>query len=165
MTDLGGVWRTVGGRRIFIKDGEDLSTAMKKSGKFKSIKKAYEDYKANYDYEKEMPEGARFNKMLEENKVRTFADDIKEKETLEYKTMMKYVDNGRNTDFKDYIQLDNNTIIARDKRNTYSVIEKDIFVVDGEPIPKNNKYMKTNSSVLKDLLEIKDDKFKKIGKK
>lgn len=33
-TDIGGVWRTVGGRRIFIKDGEDLATAMKKSGKF-----------------------------------------------------------------------------------------------------------------------------------
>ena len=27
--DLGGVWRTVGGRRIFIKDGQDLETAMK----------------------------------------------------------------------------------------------------------------------------------------
>ena len=34
MNDLGGVWRTVGGRRIFIKDGEDLQTAMKNSGKF-----------------------------------------------------------------------------------------------------------------------------------
>lgn len=34
-TDIGGIWRTVGGRRIFIKDGEDLETAMKKSGKFK----------------------------------------------------------------------------------------------------------------------------------
>ena len=33
-TDIGGVWRTVGGRRIFIKDGEDLATAMKNSGKF-----------------------------------------------------------------------------------------------------------------------------------
>ena len=33
-SDLGGVWRTVGGRRIFIKDGEDLATAMKNSGKF-----------------------------------------------------------------------------------------------------------------------------------
>ena len=31
-----GVWRTVGGRRIFIEDGEDLATAMKKSGKFKT---------------------------------------------------------------------------------------------------------------------------------
>lgn len=35
MTDIGGIWRTVGGRRIFIKDGQDLSSAMKESGKFK----------------------------------------------------------------------------------------------------------------------------------
>lgn len=32
-----GVWRTVGGRRIFIKNGDNLSTAMRKSGKFDSI--------------------------------------------------------------------------------------------------------------------------------
>lgn len=30
-----GVWRTVGGRRIFIKEGQDLASAMKESGKFK----------------------------------------------------------------------------------------------------------------------------------
>lgn len=34
MDDIGGVWRTIGGRRIFIKDGQDLKTAMKESGKF-----------------------------------------------------------------------------------------------------------------------------------
>lgn len=33
-----GVWRTVGGRRIFIADGEDLQTAMKNSGKFNNNK-------------------------------------------------------------------------------------------------------------------------------
>lgn len=32
-----GVWRTVGGRRIFIKDGQDLETAMAESGKFNNI--------------------------------------------------------------------------------------------------------------------------------
>lgn len=32
--DIGGVWRTVGGKRIFIKDGQDLASAMKESGKF-----------------------------------------------------------------------------------------------------------------------------------
>lgn len=37
MSEEGGIWRTVGGRRIFIKDGENLSTAMKNSGKFKNI--------------------------------------------------------------------------------------------------------------------------------
>lgn len=36
--DIGpGVWRTVGGRRIFIKEGQDLETAMFESGKFNSI--------------------------------------------------------------------------------------------------------------------------------
>lgn len=47
MSDLGGVWRTVGGRRIFIKDGEDLATAMKNSGKFKKneIKNEKDDKK------------------------------------------------------------------------------------------------------------------------
>ena len=34
-SDIGGVWRTIGGRRVFIKDGQDLATAMKESGKFK----------------------------------------------------------------------------------------------------------------------------------
>ena len=33
-----GVWRTVGGRRIFIKDGQDLPSAMIESGKFPSAK-------------------------------------------------------------------------------------------------------------------------------
>lgn len=34
--DTGGVWRTVGGRKIFIKEGQEISDAMKESGKFKS---------------------------------------------------------------------------------------------------------------------------------
>lgn len=37
--DLGGVWRTIGGRRIFIKDGQDLASAMKESGKFSKKQK------------------------------------------------------------------------------------------------------------------------------
>ena len=41
MSDLGGVWRTVGGRRIFIKDGEDLETAMKNSKKFDKKNEKY----------------------------------------------------------------------------------------------------------------------------
>lgn len=34
-----GVWRTVGGHRIFIKDGQDLTSAMKESGKFSKKEK------------------------------------------------------------------------------------------------------------------------------
>lgn len=44
-SDLGGVWRTVGGRRIFIKDGEDLETAMKNSGKFVNKKEKWDKNK------------------------------------------------------------------------------------------------------------------------
>lgn len=32
--DIGGIWRTVGGHKVFIKSGQDLSSAMKESGKF-----------------------------------------------------------------------------------------------------------------------------------
>lgn len=42
--DEKGVWRTVGGRRIFIRDGVDLETAMKESGKFNSKKKFKNGY-------------------------------------------------------------------------------------------------------------------------
>lgn len=34
-----GVWRTISGRRVFIKEGQTLTEAMKNSGKFKSQKK------------------------------------------------------------------------------------------------------------------------------
>ncbi len=50
MNNNGGVWRTIGGRRVFIKDGQDLATAMKESGKFpnkknREIKKLKEQLK------------------------------------------------------------------------------------------------------------------------
>lgn len=34
MADEGGVWRTISGRRVFIKDGQSLTDAMRESGKF-----------------------------------------------------------------------------------------------------------------------------------
>lgn len=34
MVDEGGVWRTISGRRVFIRDGQSLSEAMRDSGKF-----------------------------------------------------------------------------------------------------------------------------------
>ena len=45
--DIGGIWRTVGGRRIFIKDGQDLATAMKESGKFSDKYKKLTDEEIN----------------------------------------------------------------------------------------------------------------------
>ena len=34
-----GVWRTIRGRRVFIRDGEELGSAMARSGKFKNLKR------------------------------------------------------------------------------------------------------------------------------
>lgn len=51
---VNGVWRTIGGRRVFIKDGQDLASAMKESGKFKGkVKKTVTDtYKEKVDESK-----------------------------------------------------------------------------------------------------------------
>jgi len=39
-----GTWRTVGGKRIFIKDGQDLATVMRDSGKFGNKKYDYNNF-------------------------------------------------------------------------------------------------------------------------
>ena len=43
--DVGGVWRTIGGRRVFIKTGQSLSSAMIESGKFKNLRSNYQKAK------------------------------------------------------------------------------------------------------------------------
>ena len=40
-----GVWRTVSGRRIFIKEGESISEAMRNSGKFSKPSQTLSNYK------------------------------------------------------------------------------------------------------------------------
>ena len=40
---MDGVWRTIGGKRVFIKKGQSLSEAMRESGKFGKIKKQITD--------------------------------------------------------------------------------------------------------------------------
>ena len=54
MANPEGVWRTIGGRRIFIKTGQSVSSAMKESGKFKKATKVKAEgysHKIDSDYE------------------------------------------------------------------------------------------------------------------
>ena len=96
--DSDGVWRTIGGRRIFIKDGESLSSAMKRSGKFKSAKgkKLEEDAKVlekmsekNRQKEKELLD--KYNEIPQEERIDAFVegknwkDLVKEKDTRSQK--------------------------------------------------------------------------------
>ena len=92
MSEEGGIWRTIGGRRVFIKDGEDLATAMKNSGKFEkkkdnrldlypaiekeAIKIAEEKGKFNaYDYIESQRMAYSIDKE-EEKKLKTKIDEI-----------------------------------------------------------------------------------------
>lgn len=70
--DIGGVWRTIGGRRVFIKDGEDLSSAMKRSGKFKNN---------SADYGKQIRNKI---KELDDSKYEDGTYDIDTKESVEF---------------------------------------------------------------------------------
>ena len=54
--DEDGVWRTIGGRRVFIRKGQSLSDAMKESGKFK---KASDVGREEYQYKKDKLERER----------------------------------------------------------------------------------------------------------
>lgn len=57
--DMGGVWRTIGGRRVFIKNGQSLSDAMKESGKFRNLK-----LKDNYNIETSEKFDAKIDKKI-----------------------------------------------------------------------------------------------------
>ena len=103
MANEKGVWRTIGGRRVFIKEGQDLASAMKESGKFKSAskgtakkemtkeEKVLEDFK-NSDGSKENFEKAlnKISEMEYENKI----DPDEYKESIS-KIQKEYVEKNR----------------------------------------------------------------------
>ena len=68
-----GVWRTVGGRRIFIQKGENLTDAMKRSGKFKRGEKSGERLNSKREYGPEVKK-----KIISENqeKVKSLLNEI-----------------------------------------------------------------------------------------
>ena len=68
--DEDGVWRTIGGRRVFIRTGQSLSEAMKESGKFRYDKMNREHKK--YKIEQEIKEA-------KENQTHTFGERQKAK--------------------------------------------------------------------------------------
>lgn len=76
-----GVWRTVGGRRIFIKEGQDLATAMKESGKFEK------KYKNKQEVNKRIKEINK--KIYSENGVNKEEYDKLKKELDELKKIKK----------------------------------------------------------------------------
>lgn len=103
MANEKGVWRTIGGRRVFIKEGQDLASAMKESGKFKSAskgtakkemtkeEKVFEDFK-NSDGSKE-----NFEKALNKISEMEYNNEINPDEYKNYisKVQKEYVEKNR----------------------------------------------------------------------
>lgn len=124
MEDIGGVWRTVGGRRIFIKDGEDLATAMKKSGKFGN--KNSEEYKDdNYKYLPEDEDEAydKYVEMSDESYDKLSRSELEEINT-------KYVGTDESWDFNEALredkEVDENLKNAMDKACTTYTAKEDM---------------------------------------
>lgn len=85
--EVAGVWRTVRGRRIFIKEGEDLKTAMINSGKFKELRKNYFDKDEKLRNEKEEVRKSIYEKQREINKKHFTGRDLDE--DVDAKTQIK----------------------------------------------------------------------------
>lgn len=88
-----GVWRTVGGRRIFIADGEDLASAMKRSGKFKNKKDLTEDDISKKEFE----QATKIDDKLDRAILMQVADDIgKELDDDSINARVNYIRNNYN---------------------------------------------------------------------
>ena len=94
--DEDGVWRTIGGRRVFIRTGQSLSDAMVESGKFKT-KKDIEHQKNKYRKEAEYTTG----KDKEENwEIYDALDELSKKDTNKesYEQAIDRIDKIQNLD-------------------------------------------------------------------
>lgn len=99
-----GVWRTIGGRRVFIRNGQSLSDAMKESGKFKNSENKYQRLKKQEEsFEvSELKEKALAT--LPKEDIDSHYGDLYLKKTKESETLlsnMKNKDSGLLKTFKD----------------------------------------------------------------
>lgn len=156
-----GKWRTVGGRRIFIRDGESLSDAMKKSGKFKNTKKEKEytmdgkkitesDIKSEYN--KELKAGNIDKNMSYEDYKSGVVDDknsnvrsIKEKESSKNIDQMSIKNNEGKVEKLDMSEVKKiedagNRYEIQMKDGTMSVSKDKVVSINGKEKESSNKY-------------------------
>ena len=91
-----GVWRTVKGRRVFIRDGEELGEAMKRSGKFNNIGLSKEQ-KADRSYQLKLEKKELQKKILA---------GIDEKDYIEYKKRIREITQEKEELDKDLTEED-----------------------------------------------------------
>lgn len=134
-----GVWRTIGGRRVFIKNGQSLSDAMKESGKFSRVKRNEQLYK-KLDEEKnntknmldlEMSKYTSKEK-LERAKEKLESDKLTAEEREYYEN---YVEKREGKSIKDILQ-ETNAQTSREEEIKAKAKEK-----DKDELPEKKKLM------------------------
>lgn len=142
-----GVWRTVGGRRIFIADGEDLASAMKKSGKFKNKKDLTEDDISK----KEFQQATKIDDKLDRAILMQVADDVgKELDDDSIEARVNYVRNNYNgnaTDKEIFEKLKS----EYKNRGWYIEKEKSKFSSNLKGTEINAMSIKNNEGISQDL--------------
>ena len=129
-----GVWRTVGGRRIFIKEGQDLASAMKESGKFgkkeENLSKELQDIqeKTIKDYEEEIFDIFNLEQYSADDikRSKVFDDDINDKINKvafnkNYEITTQEVKQIKDNIYKEY-EKRRNELLKKDKEP--SIVEK-----------------------------------------
>ena len=124
-----GVWRTVSGRRIFIREGQDLKEAMKQSGKFSEVrvKNKNKSFKSKKIENNKLKNQINLEKSIEKNPTTKFVDDddVIDKDTGE----------RLNVSLNDYRDKDGN--LTSEREQLHREIIKNYFegktpVADGE---------------------------------
>lgn len=116
--DSEGVWRTIGGRRVFIRNGQSLSNAMIASGKFKGMKGVQKDNTPSYKKDTEINHDIKHLEGQIEN-------TRKENERLNKIRAKAYRDEGELSDAYQEAEreLDHNAEYIRRRENDISILE------------------------------------------
>ena len=127
--DIGGVWRTVGGRRIFIKDGQDLASAMKESGKFNSSSnsKAKKGDSVLEEFKKSDGNTKSFEQALNKISEMEYNNEINPDEYKEYisKIQKEYADKKKSE--KTNIKSDDKNLLSQIEQETDSYAYKELL--------------------------------------
>jgi len=172
--DADGVWRTIGGRRVFIRNGQSLSEAMIESGKFKNLRSDYKKAKEEEDKSKnitasEIDELKEYAKKLDIDKLDKKAMELYEKDDEkgfekfsddELKELAKLCqiteDNpgGRAYDDEVFEEMDNRGLSLNEAKGDEVKLPSGEIVKNGDSINYEGK----NEPKLYEGVEVKDGK-------
>lgn len=164
--DIGGVWRTIGGRRVFIKTGQSLSSAMKASGKFKRLKRDYdpdeEEAKLNKRENAKIREYREQGMTLEEAVNKANKEFEKERDEINNKRGRQYDEAKKIQDVKEAQTIQSVSKLVQLEMNDTGDESVDQFV--DRLVGKNAKSVEAKRTELNKRLEHASEEYSKYAK-